>query len=141
LKKSRILVYNSKFKILLGVDARFQGLFIFAKYSGKNKYERYLLFSEKFIYKLTSFNISSLHWVIAINSIHSVKLSKDNPKQICLCVTSSVNKKIVNERKYPIKSKDEYKFELKYLTDIGEMIFQIRKNVFNNTKGFIKITN
>ncbi len=76
-----------------------------------------------------------------MDSIHTIKLSKETPKLITFCVNTSINKKIVNEKKFPLKSKDEYKFDLKYLSDVGEIIFQIRKNVYTNTKSFIKIIN
>lgn len=112
----------------------FQGLFIFIKISSNIKYERILLFSKKFIYKLASSNIISLGWVIAIDSIHSIRINKKNPKEIGILVNSSTNKKLVNENKYPFKSKDEYKFELKYGQNTNEIVFLLRKSLsLNNT--------
>jgi hypothetical protein len=131
--------YNAKLKILLGMDLNFHGLFIIVKY-GKTKYERLIVISEKFIYKLTSLNIASFQWALAIDSIQSIKIVKGTPNSLKLQVKSSINKKIVGERKFPINSKDEYEFNFKYATDMNNFIFQIKKHSFNNTKTLLKVT-
>ena len=99
IKKVYNSYYNSKFRILLGVDLNLQGLFKFVKSSGSKKYERLFLLSEKFIYKLESYSITSFQWAVAIEAIHTIKLHKTNKFLIKICVKSSVNKKVSNQLK------------------------------------------
>ena len=118
-----------------------QGLFKFVKSSGSKKYERLFLLSEKFIYKLESYSITSFQWAVAIEAIHTIKLHKTNKFLIKICVKSSVNKKVINEKKFPINSKDEYEFIFKYDTDLKELIFQLKKLIYNinNSKTLVKL--
>lgn len=122
------------------MDLNFHGIFIIVKSNSKTKYERFIVISEKFIYKLSSLNISSFQWALAIEAIHSIKLNKSKKDYIKLSVKNSINKKIVNERKFPINTKDEYDFTFKYEKDAEDFLFQVRKHIFNNTKVDVKIS-
>lgn len=122
------------------MDLNFNGIFIIVKNEKKVKYERFIVLSEKFIYKLSSLNISTFQWALSIESIYSIKISKSDSRYINLSVKSSINKKIVNERKFPLKNKDDFEFSLKFKTDVHDLIFLLRKCIFNLTKTFVKVT-
>lgn len=141
IKKVINTFFSEKYRILIGLDQKFQGLFKFIKATSNSKYERIFLVSERIIYKLETFNITSFQWAIAIDSIDAIKLSKDNKCLLVLLVKSNINKKILSEKKLSINSKDQYDFNFKYSEDLLEVVFLLKKNIYNinNSKTLVKI--
>ena len=92
------------------------------------------------MHKIHNINDSDVEWSFSINAITYIKLSKTDSSSIKIGVNSSLNKKLVGEGRFPIKNKDEFSFNFKYKNDKEEILFLLRKLIFENTESFVKVT-
>ena len=114
----------------------FQGIFVIVK---SEKVSRHLLVTSNFICKIHDINDTNAEWCFAINAIISLKISKCDSSYIAFQINTTLNKKLVNDARLPLKNKDEYTFHFKYKKDRGEILFLVRKTILTNTDSYVKI--
>ena len=73
------------------------------------------------------YEIDDERWVLAIESIISLSLSKANKFRVKITIDKSKNKNIVEENKLKLKNNKHREFMFYYESDLRQFIFQIRR--------------